>query len=351
MDTAQELRDETRTVWATAICLAIGTVAGLVVLRGPSRPMTGASSLSQPIAVIAALSAAIAFVVSTLQHRRGETVPMPRWQTVASDSSAVALTVAFAAVSAFGVLLAGVVFGAGMHDFAAPTLGGGLIAGVAAATGGRFAYTAGVGIRTRDLADLLFGYLLIGTLFAMSTATEPLWWQQNFSQLGLGSRGWTFNGTVIVAGLLFATVGSYIGRDLHRVRGDTALRRIAAVVALWAAMGIALAVVGFVPIERNAQIHGTAAISALVLFGIAAVVSTSAMPGPPRAIMIATIGMGILLVFAVLLDVPIGLYPLAGLEAISVGLGLVWMTTYVRVLAVLGTDVSKVSERATLRDF
>lgn len=348
MDTAERLRAETRTVWATAACFAAGTAGGLIALHGPPRPLTGPGSLSLPVAVIAAVIAAAAFVTSTLQHRRGETAPMPPWQTAVSHVSAVALTVAFAAVTGLGVLLAGLVFGAGLRSFQASALGGALIAGVAAAAGGRFAYTAGIGIRTRDLAALLFGFLTIGTLFAMGTAADPLWWQQNFSQLGLGASGWAFNGTLIVAGLLFATVGAYIGRDLHRLRGDGALRGIAVVVVLWAATGLALAVVGLVPIEVNRVVHWIAALGTLVLFALAAVTSAAALPGPPRALVITTAALGVLLPGAVVLHWPVGLYSSTGLEAIAVGLGLVWMTTFVRVLAVLVPDLPRVSARASL---
>lgn len=348
MDTAERLRGETRTVWATALCFALGTGAGFLLLQGPPRPLTGPGSLSAPVAAIAGLIAAVAFLVSTVQHRRGETAPMPRWQAVVSDVSAAALTIAFAAVSGLGVLLAGVVFGAGLQGFASGALGGALIAGVAAAVAGRFAYTAGVDLRTRDLSGLLFGFLAIGTLFAMATAADPQWWQLNFSQLGLGGHGWAFNGTLVVAGLLFATIGSYIGRDLHRLLGDGALRRIAVVVVLWAATGIALAVVGFVPIEVNRPAHWIAAIGTLVLFAAAALVTLLTLPGPPRALVIATIGLGILLAGAIVLHIPVRLYSAAGLEAIAVGLGLVWMTTLVRVLAVLVPDISRPSARATL---
>ena len=349
MGIPERLRNETRTVWATAICFVLGVASGLLLLQGSPRPLTGPGSVSPPVAMIAGASAAIAFVVSTVQHRRGETAPMPRWQAVVSDISTAALTVAFAAVAALGVLLAGVVFSAGLHGFETAALGGSLIAGIAAAVGGRFAYTAGVGLRTRDLSTLLFGFLTIGTLFAMATAADPLWWQRNFSQLGLGTRGWAFNGTLVVAGLLFATIGAYIGRDLHRLLGDAALRRIGTVVALWAATGVALAVVGFVPIELDRPVHLSAAIGTIVLFGAAALRTLLTLPGPPRALVIATIGLGVLLAGAVLLHTPVGLYSAAGLEAIAVGLGLVWMTTLVRVLAVLVPDVSRPSARRTLR--
>src|SRR5690606_8751852 len=129
-----------------------------------------------------------------------------------------------------GVLLGGEILGFGLQGVSLPPLGGGLIAGVAAAIGGRFAFAAGSGIATEDLAALLFGYLVVGTLFAMLTAADARWWELNFSQLGSGTRGWAFNGTLIVAGLLVATVGSFVGRDIHRLRGDAILTRTAALV-------------------------------------------------------------------------------------------------------------------------
>ena len=343
------LRQETRTVWATAIAFVLGAGIGAVVLRGGARPLDGPGGASGPIAGIAAGIAAAAFVISSLQNRRGETRPMPPWQATVSHLSAAALTVAVAAVSALGVLLAGVILTQGLQGFALSPLGGALLCGVAAATGGRFAYTAGVGVRTRDLSTLLFGFLTIGTLFAMATAADPLWWERNFSQLGLGAGGWAFNGTLIVAGLLFATIGSYIGRDLHRLLGDERLRRIATVVVLWASTGVALAGVGVVPITLDRAVHWVAAIGTLVLFAAAALSTAFALPGPPTAILVTTIGLGPSFAGAILLCVPLGVYSATGLEAVAVGLGLVWMTTFVRVLAVLVPDVSRPSARASLR--
>ena len=93
---------------------------------------------------------------------------------------------------------------------------------------------------------------------AVVTAADPRWWERNFSQLGVG---WAFNGTLVVAGLLVATVGAYIGRDLHRVLGDDALPRIAAIVALWAVAGAAREHVGVLVIGL---------LISVVLMGVAA---------------------------------------------------------------------------------
>lgn len=345
MDTEQRLRGETTAVWATAVCFVVGATAGILLLGGDARPLTGAGSLAMPVAVIAGAIAAAAFLTSTLLHRRGETAPMPRWQTVVSDLSAFALTIAFGAVTVMGVLLAAEILAVGLRGLRLAAIGGGLLAGVASAVGGRFAFGAGIRLRTADLAALLFGFLVIGTLFAMVTAADPRWWEVNFSQLG---SGWAFNGTLVVAGLLVATVGSYIGRDLHRMLGDVALSRIAAVVVLWAATGVALAAVGLLPLHRVPLPHDIAAFATLLLFLASAAVTVTAIPGPPRALLVTSIGVGLLVVVAVVLWMPFGLYAVTAVEAVVVGLGLLWMATLVRVLAILAPARSRPSARRSL---
>lgn len=342
------MRQESRAIWATVICFLVGTGAGTLLLWGNPRPIAGDGSVGLPAAAVAGLIAAASFVVSTFVHRRGEHASMPRWQAIVSGASAVALTIAFAGVTALGVLLASSVLGVGLEGLELPALGGGIVTGVASALAGRLTFAAGIGLRTVDLAALMFGYLVIGTLFAMLTATDPHWWQTNFSQLGIGTGAWAFNGTLMVAGLLAATVGSYIGRDLHRILGDAALPRIALVVALWAATGVALAAVGLFPLEDIVVVHNIAAASTLVLFVAAGVLTTTVMPGPPRPLLLTTAGVALLLVVAFVLGVVVDLYSVTVLEAIVIGLGLLWLTTLVRVLAVLTPDVTRPSLRGTL---
>lgn len=231
------LRDLERKLWATAVCFTSGAVIGTAVLWGAARPFSGDGSVIIPIALVAAVIAAVAFIVSTRMHRAGETAPMPPWQAAVSHISAAAVTVAIAGVSGLGVLLAGEVLATGLEGLTLPAVAGGVFTGVASALGGRLAFRMGVRLSTQDIAALLTAFLVVGTLFAMLTAADAAWWERSFSELGIGARGWAFNGTVIVAGLLIATTGSYLGRDLHRMLGDRALPQIAAVVLTWAGAG------------------------------------------------------------------------------------------------------------------
>lgn len=344
MDVERMLREQRRVLWATAACFVLGLIAGTVVLRGAARPFSGDGSVIIPVAVVAGLIAAVAFVVSTRLHRPRETALMPTWQAVVSNISSVAVTAALAGVTGLGVLLAGEVLATGLQGLQLPALGGGVFAAVASALGGRMAFSTGIRLATRDLAALLFAFLIIGTLFAMLTATDTAWWERSFSQLGIGTGGWAFNGTIVIAGLLIATTGSYLGRDLHRMLGDAALRGIAAVVIAWAGAGLALAAVGLLPLDRVPVPHAIAAFTTLALL-LAGVIIVTLLMGELRMLRALTIVLVVLIVIAVVLAFGLHAFSIAALEAVVVGLVLLWLTTLVQLLGILAPDVSRPSSR------
>lgn len=338
------LREQGRMLWATAICFALGVLGGTVVLWGAARPFSGDGSVLIPVALVAGVISAAAFAVSTRMHRAGETGPMPAWQAIVSDVSAVAVAVALAGVAGLGVLLAGEVLAAGLQGLELPALGGGVFTGVAAALGGRFAFRTGIRLSTRDVASLLFAFLVIGTLFAMLTTADTSWWERSFSRLGIGAAGWAFNGTVVIAGLLVSTTGSYLGRDLHRMLGDTALRGIAAVVAAWAGAGVALAAVGLLPLDQVPVPHAIAAFAALALI-VAAAIMTTVLMGELRMLRVLTVVLVVLVAGAVALAFGVHVLSVAALEAVVVGLALLWMSTVTQLLCILAPDQSRPSAR------
>lgn len=338
------LREQARALWATAICFAVGVLAGTAVLWGAARPFSGDGSVIIPTALVAGVISAAAFVVSTRMHRAGETAPMPLWQTLVSNVSEAAVTLALAGVTGLGVLLAGEVLATGLQGLELPPIGGGAFTGVASAIGGRLAFRTGIRLGTRDIAGLLFAFLIIGTLFAMLTAADAAWWESSFSDLGIGAGGWAFNGTVIIAGLLIATTGSYLGRDLHRMLGDPALRGIAAVVLAWAGAGLALAGVGLLPLDRVPIAHAIAAFATLALILAAAIMTTSLM-AELRMLRILTTVLVVLVALAVALAFGFGMLSVAALEAVVVGLVLLWLATLVQLLCILAPAESRPSAR------
>ena len=338
MDTDQALREQLHALWATIGCFLVGMTAGIILLWGDQYAMLGTGPVALQTAAVAAVVAALAFIISTVFYRRGETWQMPRWQKLVSNVSAAAITLAMGGVTAIGVLLAGQVLATGLRGLELGPLGGGLLIGVAAALSGRLAFQAGIQLSTRNLAALLFSYLIIGTVFAMTTATDPTWWQRNFSQLGAGSGAWAFNGTV----------GSYIGRDLHRLLEDDAIPHIATVVGIWFAAGLALTAVGLLPIDQLPTPHNIAASTMLFLLVAAAGYTQFVLPNPPLVLKAVTTMLVILVGGSTVLTFMFSVISVTALESIVVGLALLWMTTFVRVLGILTPQTSLASQRRRL---
>lgn len=342
------LREQTRALWATLGSLVLGTLVGIVVLWGHTRPFAGDGSIIIPTAVITASIAALAFVVSTYLHRHGETQFMPGWQKFISNFSAVAVTIAFGGVTGISVLLAGQLLSTGLPGLEVSAVEAGVLTGVAAGFAGRFSFQAGIDLSTRNLAALLFTFLIVGTVFAMINGAEPTWWERNFSQLGVGTNAWAFNGTIIVAGLLVATIGSYIGRDLHRLLDDAAVPRITVVVLLWFLSGISLASVGWFPLDQRPVAHTIAAFAALAFLVGAAGYTQFVLPTAPFVLKAVTVILVVLVAVAIVLTFIIPVLSVTALESIVVGLALLWMTTFVRVLSILTPTRSIASKRPRL---
>ncbi|KAA9393191.1 DUF998 domain-containing protein [Kocuria coralli] len=340
---------QARLVWAGWTCFLLGAIAGTAVLWGVARPLAGEGSIGVPAAIVTASVSAAAFTVSALRYRHGETEGMPLWQATVSHVSGVAVGAAVAGVSGLAVLCAGEILAVGLSGLQIAPLGGGLLTGAASAAGGSFAFASGIRLRTRDLAGLLFAFIVTGTLFAMLTAADPRWWELNFSQLGIDdANAWAFNGTLMVGGLLLATLGSYVGRDLHRLLGDQALRRIAWIVGLFAAAGLMLALVGVFPLHRAHLTHDIVASAALLLVVVAAAVTTTTLPGPIPAFRATTAGLAVGLVVAALLWLVFDIYSLTGFEAVVIGLVFVWVQALLGFLGALAPDESRPSARPRL---
>lgn len=345
IDTTRALQEQTLAFWATLGSFSLGAIAALVVFWNGVRPFAGDGSVVVVAAIISAVVAALAFVVSSLLHRRGETQFMPTWQKWVSHLSFVALTAAFGGVTGLSVLLAGQLLGTGLPGLELGAIGGALVTGVATALGGRLAFQAATDLGTSDLAVLLFTFLLVGTVVAMLTEAEPTWWERNYSQLGIGDAAWAFNGTLVVAGLLVGTIGSYIGRDLHRLLDDSAIPKIATVVGIWVLAGLALAAVGWFPLDTQPVPHLIAAFAALALLIGAAGWTQYVLPSTPFVLKAVTTLVVVLVTVALLLTFAFPVLTATALESAVVGLALLWLTTFVRVLSILTPNRSVASQR------
>jgi hypothetical protein len=123
---------------------------------------------------------------------------------------------------------------------------------------GWLSYLSASRMTTQRLTTLLVSFIGIGTLAAMITTSDPMWWTYHFSQLGTfgDMSSFLFNGTLIAGGLLVTTFTLYVSHDLPR----WASRRAASVVGTaLAIMGVMLACVGIFPVNVNMLLHNLSA--------------------------------------------------------------------------------------------
>ena len=106
------------------------------------------------------------------------------------------------------------------------------------------AYLSASRMSTQRMSSLLMSFVAIGTLTAMVTSPDPLWWEIHFSQLGTFGdfSSLLFNGTLIVGGLLVTSFAVYLAADiralaetgeLHSPRGE----RLVPTLASWTFLG------------------------------------------------------------------------------------------------------------------
>src|SRR5690606_3592766 len=106
----------------------------------------------------------------------------------------------------------------------------------------------------------------------------------------------------------------------------------------------ALAGVGVLPVDRVPLAHAIAAFTTLALL-LAAAIMVTALMGEVRMLRGVTVVLVVLVAGAVVLAFGLNLLSVAALEAVVVGLVLLWLTTLVQLLGILAPDVSRPSAR------
>lgn len=201
-------------------------------------------------------------------------------------------------------------------------------------------YLAVSKLTTVSLSQRMFLFVGVGILASMATSTDPIWWRYHISHLGaLGDRpSISFNAVLIVAGVLVTTFALYVDRDIRNLHDAGVIRyrwSPPVVSALFIAMGLALAGIGFVPVNVSVVIHNSFAIALTVFFGILMLVSPLLLRGMPWQFFLATLGFLAVLVLATWLYHGIGYLPLTSFELIAFGVLFGWISMFVRFLAAL----------------
>lgn len=198
-----------------------------------------------------------------------------------------------------------------------------------------------VGVLVREATAVRLGMataaiLVGGTLLAIMTTPDPLWWHLHFSRLGTFPvfSGYAFNSALMATGAGVALFGLRLRAEMTVHAGTPVLtsRRSATVVPILVVVtGIHLSFVGIIPQNSNEFLHDRASTGAVLTFFVILLISRWMLRGMHRSIRRVTRRVAVGWAISVSLFVP-GIINMALFELIGFALIFGWLLFFARLL-------------------
>ncbi|MGN6427578.1 MAG: DUF998 domain-containing protein [Leifsonia sp.] len=345
-----------------SVALGVGAVAfagvgvvALFVFAGRDLTINGDGSIGQFAAISGGVVAVLAYAAGRLASWRipwfgGAVEYRSRMGAAVELFDSLAIAVAHAVVVLLLWTVLGDVFAKSFQDAQVFALPGVLLVGTAAAVSAYYVFLSAANMNPLLLSTVLAVFLVVGAITSMLTASNPHWWKQNLSALGMTDdvSGMTFNLTVIVGGILVTAIARYAtgspGADDRKPdRGELQVRTALILV------GAFLACVGLFPVNRFFLLHNTVATGMAVVFCLLAIGIRWAMPGLPRAfVWLGWVFMAVIVAVAVFFAV--GYYNLTAVELVAAVLIFSWIIVFLRITVATTQDTTTASMHARVAD-
>ncbi|MGH3689309.1 MAG: DUF998 domain-containing protein [Microbacterium sp.] len=310
----------------------LAALVAVVVFRLHPAPISGPDSLGQFAALMSAVTAIIVFVLGRViaaDPARGKRLG------VLDIIDIGAFAFAHAMIALLGWILAATIMEAGLIGavvFPVPVL---MLAGAAAGLTAYVTYYSATHLDLQLLATVLAVFLVLGILASMLTASDPQWWKENLSALGmtddLSARA--FNLTLIVAGILVTTLARYATKGIPTThpRGGFAVRTCLIIV------GIFLGLVGVFPVDEHFALHTGVASGMVVAYSVLVAAIRTWVPGVSRTFMLlGYVFVVLILVLGVFFAV--GYYTLTAVELVAGTVVFTWIILFIRTADALKRD-------------
>jgi len=330
IDTSSERGRESLSLAVGTIALILVALSTLVIFRVQSLPIAGVGSIGNYGATASALVAIVAFAV-------GRSI-MPR--PVGTGRVLNVLDVAMLAF-AHGVIalltwtmVAGIIERAFIDAlvFGLPSI---LVAGAMAAITAYVVFYSALHMNLALLAVVLAMFFVEGVLLSMLAASDPHWWKDDFSALGMADdgSGAAFNVTLIVAGLIITGLARRAPLGIP----TTHSHGIARVRVCLVLVGISLSLVGALPADAFYVIHTGFAFGMAVAFGVLLTMLPRWIPGMPVAF-VALGWLFILILVTLFAMFAVGYYTLTAVELVAGILILAWINLFIRSASAVRRD-------------
>ncbi len=323
-----------------ALAFVIGFPISLLLFWGHELEITGPWSIGWYAAIGGAFFAAVSFILGRVavrprtpgpqerhhpHHRAPATGTRLYWYDVA------AISLAYASIALLGWL--GIAQLLELSFIGAPVfpLPGALLVGVAFALTAYIAFLGGAALTAMSVSLDLAIFLVVGAFAAMLTSSDPDWWRDNLSALGMSSNqsSVAFNLTVIVSGIIVTTIARYATAGLPASTPQEIKRRNIVRAGL-VLIGIFLACVGVFPVDRFFLVHNTVATGMAVVYGGLIIALPWLMPSLPRTFFaLGYIYVVVIVVLAVFFAT--GYYNLTAVELVAAILIFSWIIVFLRV--------------------
>ena len=199
---------------------------------------------------------------------------------------------------------------------------------------------------------LVAAFLVVGAFTSALTSSDPQWWQAHFSALGAASdaSGITFNFTLILTGVVLTTLADFLTHDLSLWAAHTGEPnwKVVFVRVGFIVLGIMLAMVGVIPVNRSLFWHNMVTYVAVGAF----VVMLVAVPFLFRRLSGGFVGVTIVVAAMMALggwlNLGVGYLNITAFEIAAVGTVFIWLILFIRSVSAAVDDIPAVADAPTL---
>lgn len=331
-----------------ALFFVIGFVVSLPFFWGRELAITGSGSLGTFVAIGGAVVSAIAFALGRIVVRPQNDQPDagPRRDRFADTDDRlrwydlIAIAFAHAAVTYLGWLGIAQLLEQSFTDAPVFALPGAILVAVSFALTAYVCFLSAVALTPMVLSLVLAVFLVVGAFASMLAASDPHWWQDNLSALGMSTNvsAMAFNGTLVIAGIMVTTISRYatagLPVDTHAQRRGRRVVRGGLIL-----LGVFLACVGIFPVDEFFVLHNTVATGMAVVFAIVVVGLPWFLPTIPR-VFVALGWLYVLVIVMLAAFFAVGYYNLTAVELIAAVLIFSWIIVFLRTAGASGTPAA-----------
>ncbi len=201
-----------------------------------------------------------------------------------------------------------------------------------------------ISLSTQSIVRIFSVVMVCGMLLSMITATNPLWWEVNFSSLGStdSKSAVAFNFTLILSGLILITMSSHLIDDIHKLLGNMSERsenvRVNTLKILFIFIGICMACVGIFTYAEHPALHNLSAYSMVLGFAIIIIGLKKILPFIDATFLANSYFTLVIIAICYFLFARVHYLNLTAFELLAFGITFSWLVLFVRKIISLQTD-------------